>query len=103
VPPQPDSLAIPGAQSDVSDIDPPVAATPPIINFPKARTSAVAEEQHQQDNCSALARHLFAHMKNQRFDTKAEVAEWCRLNISVDILWRSTTLSLVKKAGQNSC
>ena len=46
---------------------------------------------------------LVAHVKNQRFNTKAEVAEWCRSNISVDILWRSTTLSLVKTAGQKSC
>lgn len=103
VPPQPpDSLTIPEAPSDVSDIDPPVAATPPIVNFPTApRTSANVESQ--QDNCSALARHLFAHVKNQRFNTKAEVAEWCRSNISVDILWRSTTIGLVKTAGQKSC
>ena len=98
----PDNLTIAGAPSDISDIDPPVATTPPIVNFPTApRTSANVE--NQQDKCSALARHLFAHVKNQRFNTKAEVAGWCRSNISVDILWRSTTLSLVKTAGQKSC
>jgi hypothetical protein len=103
VPPQPpDSLTIPEAPSDVSDIDPPIAATPPIVNFPTApRTSANVESQ--QDNCSPLARHLFAHVKNQRFNTKVEVTEWCQSNISVDILWRSTTIGLVKTAGQKSC
>ena len=56
-----------------------------------------------QDNCSALARHLFAHVRNIPFRTKAEVAEWCRTNISVEIIWRSSTLGLVKTAGQKSC
>ncbi len=63
----------------------------------------IATSKRQQENYSALACHLFAHVKNLIFDTKAEVVEWCRTNILVDILWRSSTLSLVKMAGQKVC
>jgi hypothetical protein len=57
----------------------------------------------QQDNCSALACHLFAHDKNLEFNTKADVAEWCCTNIKVDILWRSSTINLAKMASTKVC
>ncbi len=55
-----------------------------------------------QDNCSAIARHLFAHVKDLRFETKVEVAEWCQKNISIDIIRLSLIISLIKVAGQKS-
>jgi hypothetical protein len=110
VPPQPPiGLTITRTLSDVSNIDQlPVAPQPPIVNFgdlpptPKIPfyTRATTTLDAQQDNCSALACHLFAYVKNLRFNTKAEVAKWCRTNITVDILWCSNTISLIKTAGQ---
>ncbi len=110
-PPQPPiGLTITRAPSDVSNIDQlAIAPQPPIVNYgdlpptPEIPfyTRATTNLDTQQDNCSALAHHLFAHVKNLRFDTKAEVAKWCRTNITVDILlWRLNTISLVKTAGQ---
>ena len=98
----PIGLTITRASSDVSNIGPTNAPPPPIIHFPEI-PQTTAPFGRQQDNCSALACHLFAHAKNLRFDTKAEVAKWCRTTILLDILWRSSTLSLVKMAGQKVC
>jgi hypothetical protein len=39
----------------------------------------------QEEHCSALACHLLSHMKNLHFTSRAEVAEWCRKNIKVEI------------------
>ncbi len=61
-----------GADSDVSEIaDPPDSQ--PIVHFPNPNRRIAADEMN--DNCSAIARHLFAHVKDHRFETKAEVAE----------------------------
>jgi hypothetical protein len=100
----------------VSNLDHPVVATPqpPIVNFDDLPTTpeipfyaraiiATPNLDARQDNCSALACHLFAHVKNLEFNTKAEVAEWCRTNIKVDILWLSSTISLVKMASTKVC
>jgi hypothetical protein len=113
MPPQPPiSLTITRAPSDVSDIDQlPVAPQPPIVNFGDLLPTpeipfyarATTNLDAQQDNCSALACQLFAHVKNLWFNTKAEVTKWCRTNITVDILWHSNTNSLVKTAGQKVC
>jgi hypothetical protein len=100
--------------SDMSNIDPvTIAPQPPIVHFenlpptPKtpfyARATRTNQLDAQQKNCSALARHLFSHVKNIWFDTKAEVAEWCHTHIKVDILWHSNTISLVKMAGTKIC
>jgi hypothetical protein len=112
-PPQPPiGLTITRTPSDVSDINQlPVAPQPPIVIFgdlpPTPEISfyarATTNLDTQQDNCSALACQPFAHVKNLRFNTKAEVAKWCRTNITVDTLWRLNTISLVKKAGQKVC
>jgi hypothetical protein len=56
-----------------------------------------------QDNCSALARHLFSHAKDHSFSSKAEVAAWCRSTIKVEILWRLNTIGLMSTAGSCSC
>jgi hypothetical protein len=100
--------------SDVSNIDPvTIVQQPSIVHFEilpptlkipfYARATTINHLNTQQENCSALAHHLFAHVKHLRFDTKAEVAEWCRTHIKVDILWRSNTISLVKMAGTKTC
>ncbi len=106
-------LTITRAPTDVSDINQlPVASQPPIVNFGQDLpttpeipfyTRATTTLNAQQDNCSALARHLFAHVKNFQFETKAEIAKWCHTNIMVDILWRLNTISLVKMAGKKIC
>ena len=96
------ALTITRAPSDVSNIGPTNAPPPPIVHFRETpQTTATPKRQH--DNCSDLACHLFAHVKNLIFDTKAEVAEWCHTNILIDVLWCSSTLSLVKTAGQKVC
>jgi hypothetical protein len=70
-------------------------------------TATTNETQHQfdakQENCSGLVHHLFAHVKNIKFNTKAEVAKWCRSNIKVDILWCSNTINLMKTALTKVC
>ena len=99
LPQTPTGLTITRVQSDVSDIDSPPEILPTIVPHRRFNNSIEA----QQDNCSALARHLFAHVRNLQFHTKAEVAEWCRTNILVEIIWNSSTLGLVKTAGQKAC
>jgi hypothetical protein len=100
--------------SDVSNIGPVTAAPqPPIIHFDNlpptpntpfyARATTTDQLDAQQENCSALARHLFAHVQHIRIDTKAEVAEWCHTHIKVDILWHLNTISLVKKVSTKIC
>jgi hypothetical protein len=100
--------------SDVSNIDPvTVMQQPPIVHFENlpptpeipfyARATTINHLYAQQENCSALACHLFTHVKHLRIDTKTEVAEWCRTHIKVDILWCSNTISLVKMAGTKIC
>jgi hypothetical protein len=67
-------ITITRAASNMSNINPIDAPPPPIVHFWETpKTTATSERQ--QENCSAYARHLFAHMKNLRFDTKAEFAE----------------------------
>ena len=73
------------------DEPPPSTQAPPIIIDPK------------KDNCSALARHLFSHVKNLNFNTKAEVADWCRSHLEIKIIWRSNTISLLKSATTKNC
>jgi hypothetical protein len=98
----------------VSNIDPiTVAPQPPIVHFENlpptpetpfyARATTTNQLNAQQENWSALARHLFTHMKHIQFDTKVEVAEWCCTHIKVDILWCSNTISLVKMVGTKVC
>ena len=99
LPHSPTGLTIMSVPSDVSEMASPAEILPTIVPYRRFNAST----ETQQENCSALARHLFAHVRNLRFNTKAEVAEWCRTNISVEINWRSSTLSLVKTAGQKAC
>jgi hypothetical protein len=100
--------------SDVSDTTPiTIAQQPPIVHFenlpptPKisfyARATTINHLNAQQENCSALTFHLFAQVKHLRFNTKAEVAEWCHTHIKVDILWHLNIISLVKTAGTKTC
>jgi hypothetical protein len=102
------------APSDASNIDPVTVAPQPLIihfeNLPPTpeipfytRTTTINKLNTQQENCSALARHLFAQVKHLLFNTKAEVTEWCRTHIKVDILWCSNTISLVKTMGTKVC
>jgi hypothetical protein len=104
------------APSDVSNLDHPVVTTPqpPTVNFDNIPATpkisfyvqviiTTPNLDAQQDNCSALACHLFNHLKKFEFNTKAEVAEWCHTNIKVDILWRSSTINLVKTASTKVC
>jgi hypothetical protein len=100
--------------SNMSDIDPvTIAPQPPIVHFENlpptpetpnyARATTTNQLDTKQENFSALSHHLFAHVKHLRFNTKAEVAEWCCTHIKADILWRSNTISLVKTAGTKVC
>jgi hypothetical protein len=102
--------------SEVSNLDHLVVTTPqpPIVNFdvlpayPKIPfytgvIIATPNLNTQQDNCSTLVCHLFAHVKNLEFNTKAEVLKWCLTNIKVNILWHSSTVSLVKIASTKVC
>ncbi len=72
---------------DESIKDPIDTGPPPLVTFDNPLvaitiTTATLNEAWcqfdvKQENCSALARHLFAHVKIILFNTKAEVAEWC--------------------------
>jgi hypothetical protein len=70
---------------------PPSTQASPIILDPK------------QDNCSALACHFFSHVKNLHFNTKAEVANWCRSNLEIKTIWRLNTISLLQSASTKNC
>jgi hypothetical protein len=75
---------------------------PPDVNFvisPRLRT----QRHSQQENCSTLARHLFAHVRHLRFCSKVEVATWCRSHINVEVVYRASTIGLVKTAGTKMC
>ena len=98
-PTSPTGIIINRVPSDISEMASPAEILPTIVPYGRFNAS----NETPQDNCSALARHLFAHVQNIPFHTKAEVDEWCRTNISVEIIWHSSTLGLVKTAGQKSC
>jgi hypothetical protein len=98
-PESPIGLSILSPPADVSILGSPEEILPTIVPYRRSNSST----ETQQANCSALARHLFTHVKNIRFKTKAEVAEWCRTNISVEIVWKSSTMNLIKTAGQKAC
>ena len=90
------------SQSDGSSTINPAEVHPPTVpletlpQFPTCQTA-------QQENCSALARHLFTHIWKQQFRSKAEVATWCCSHIKVKILWCASTIGLIKLAGTKSC
>jgi hypothetical protein len=89
----PIALTITRAPSNVSNISPTNAPPLPIVHFGET-PQTTATSKRKQENCSALAPHLFAHVRNLRFDTKAEVAEWCRTNIAINTLkFYSSTLA----------
>jgi hypothetical protein len=64
------------------------AAPPPIDTIAK------------QEKCSALACHLFSHVKHLQLNTKAEVA--C-CHIKVNIIWRKNPITLLEIASTKSC
>jgi hypothetical protein len=57
----------------------------------------------QEEHCSPLAHHLLSNSKNLHFTSRAEVAEWCRKNIKVDIVWHANQINLVGMAGTKHC
>ena len=68
---------------------------PPTDELPPSTQASPIILDPKQDNCSALARHLFSHVKNLHFNKKAEVADWCRSNLEIKIIWQSKTISLL--------
>jgi hypothetical protein len=81
--------------SNPAEVHPPTAPLEILPRFPTCQTT-------QQENCSALAWQLFAHVRKQRFCSKAELA-WCCSHIKVKILWHASTIGLIKLAGTKSC
>ncbi len=73
----------------------PTEAPPP----PKPPPNHVPKQKH----CSALAWHLFSYAKHLKFNTKAKVADWCRSNFKVEIIWQQNPISLLKTASTKSC
>jgi hypothetical protein len=76
---------------------------PPTINFCLPIEAAPPHHDTKQDNCSTLALHLYFHVKCMRFNTKAEVPEWCQSNIGVDIIWQSNPITLMNTASTKLC
>jgi hypothetical protein len=75
---------------------------PPIINFCPIKAPHQLPNP-RQENHSALACHLLSHICHTRFKSKLGVQEWCRSHISVDILWKSNTISLMNTACTKLC
>jgi hypothetical protein len=76
-------------QSDTSSMNNPVVGEPPPIPM-----FAPCPQQTKQDNCSALAHHLYSHAQHLPFRTRAEVAAWCRSKIKIEILWQLNPITL---------
>jgi hypothetical protein len=76
---------------------------PPTVYFRPPIKAAPPHIVPRQNNCSALAQHLFSHVKQMRFNTKVEVAEWCRSHIEVDIIWQSNPITLMNTASTKIC
>jgi hypothetical protein len=57
----------------------------------------------RQENYSALARHLLSHIRHIRFNLTSDVREWCRSHISIDILWKSNSISLMNTVCTKLC
>ncbi len=85
-------------QLDTSSIDNPVIGEPPPIP-----TFAPSPRQTKQDNCSALACHLYSHTQNLPFWTRAEVAVWCQSKIKIKNLWQLNSINLQKTASTQLC
>ncbi len=90
------------SQSDTSTITnienmPPNLLTfhpPPTVDFGPPIKAAPPHIVPRQNNCSALARHLFSHVKRMHFSTKAEVAKWYQSHIEVNIIWQLNPITL---------
>jgi len=95
--------SIDGASAnDDSTIQVSLPDPPPDESPPPTQASPIIIDP-RQDNCSALARHLLSHVKDLQFNTKAEVADWCRSHLEVDIIWKSNTISLLKSSNTKHC
>ncbi len=92
-------LSIHLPNKEISIVDNPPVANTTTTNNPEAQHQPNAK----QEKCSALACHLFAHVKNIKFDTNAEVATWCQSNIQIEILWHSNMINLMKTASTKVC
>jgi hypothetical protein len=77
--------------------------SPPTVDFGPPIEAAQPHIVPRQDNCSALAWHLFSHVKRMRFNTKVEVAKWCWSHIEVDIIWQSNPITLLNTASTKIC
>jgi hypothetical protein len=57
----------------------------------------------KQDNCSALACHLYSHACHLHFRMQADVATWCQSNLKIKIIWQSNPIALQKTASTRFC
>ncbi len=75
---------------------------PPIIIFCPIKAPRHPPKL-RQENCSALVHHLLSHICHTWFKSMSEVREWCCSHISVDILWKLNTISLMNTARTKLC
>ncbi len=100
-----------GSQSDTSTITnienvPPnllMFHPPPTVDFGPPIKAAPPHIVPRQDNYSALAWHLYSHIKQMHVNTKAKVAEWCWSHIEVDIIWQWNPITLMNMASTKIC
>jgi hypothetical protein len=77
---------------------------PPNINPMAEAYTATCQRTTKQDICSALACHLYSHVRHLYFRTRANVATWCRSNmIKINIIWQLNPIDLQKTASTRFC
>jgi hypothetical protein len=94
-----------GSISNTTAKEPPPIMTfglPPNINPMAEAGIAICQQTTKQDNCSALARHLYSHVQHLCFRTRADITAWCGLNIKINIIWQSNPIALQKTASTMS-
>ncbi len=95
-----------GSIDDTTAKEPPPTMTfglPPNINLAAEADTATRQRTTKQDNCSALACHLYSHVCHLHFCTRADVAAWCRLNIKLTSYGISNPIALQKTASTRFC
>jgi hypothetical protein len=74
---------------------------PTNINPTAEAETATRQWTTKQDNCSALAHHMYSHTRHFHFHMQANFTTWCQSNIKIKIIWQSNPIHSKKQQVQD--
>ena len=54
-------------------------------------------------NVSNFTKHMWNHARQHHFETRGEIAQWVRENMTVDIAWKMSPISHMRTAATKHC